>query len=33
VFDFISRTTPTGGSDQSFLAQVLSGVTGFGAPK
>ena len=24
VFDFISRTTPTGGSDQNFLAQVLS---------
>ena len=30
VFDFISRTTPTGGSDQGFLAQVLSGVIGFG---
>ena len=30
VFDFISRTTPTGGADQSFLAQVLSGVVGFG---
>ncbi|KGF71199.1 membrane protein [Hoeflea sp. BAL378] len=25
VFDMISRTTPTGGLDQSFLAQVLSG--------
>ena len=33
VFDFISRTTPTGGADQSFLQQVLSGVVGFGAPK
>lgn len=25
VFDLISRTTPTGGLDKSFLAQVLSG--------
>jgi len=25
VFDMISRTTPTGGVDKSFLAQVLSG--------
>ncbi len=33
VFDFISRTTPTGGSDQSFLQQVLSGVVGFGVPR
>ena len=33
VFDFISRTTPTGGADQSFLQQVLSGVIGFGAPR
>lgn len=24
VFDFISRTTPTGGRDQSFLGQILS---------
>ena len=31
VFDFISRTTPTGGADQSFLQQVLSGVIGRGA--
>jgi outer membrane protein assembly factor BamE (lipoprotein component of BamABCDE complex) len=30
VFDFISRTTPTGGADQSFLQQVLAGVVGFG---
>lgn len=33
VFDFVSRTTPTGGADQSFLQQVLSGVIGFGVPK
>lgn len=26
VFDMITRTTPTGGLDRSFLAQVLSGV-------
>lgn len=25
VFDFISRTTPTGGKDQNFLAQIISG--------
>ena len=25
VFDFITRTTPTGGKDLSFLAQILSG--------
>ena len=30
VFDFISRTTPTGGSDQNFVQQVLSGVVGIG---
>jgi len=30
VFDFVSRTTPTGGSDQNFIQQVLSGVVGFG---
>lgn len=28
IFDFISRTTPTGGRDQSFLAQILSGTIG-----
>lgn len=28
VFDFITRTTPTGGRDQTFLAQVLSGSIG-----
>jgi outer membrane protein assembly factor BamE (lipoprotein component of BamABCDE complex) len=27
VFDFISRTTPTGGSDQTFLGQLLQGST------
>lgn len=28
VFDFISRTTPTGGKDQNFLGQLLSGFGG-----
>jgi outer membrane protein assembly factor BamE (lipoprotein component of BamABCDE complex) len=28
VFDFISRTTPTGGADSSFLSQVFAGVLG-----
>ncbi|MCO5159538.1 MAG: outer membrane protein assembly factor BamE [Mesorhizobium sp.] len=33
VFDFISRTTPTGGKDQNFLGQILSGFGGKkGAP-
>lgn len=32
VFDFISRTTPTGGKDQSFIQQLLSGVAG-GSPQ
>ena len=27
VFDMISRTTPTGGVDKSFLAQVISGAS------
>ena len=31
VFDFISRTTPTGGKDQSFLGQLLSGGGATGA--
>ncbi len=26
VFDFISRTTPTGGKDLTFLSQLISGV-------
>jgi outer membrane protein assembly factor BamE (lipoprotein component of BamABCDE complex) len=30
VFDFITKTTPTRGRDESFLAQVLGGVVGFG---
>jgi len=25
VFDFISRTTPTGGKDQNFIAQLITG--------
>jgi outer membrane protein assembly factor BamE (lipoprotein component of BamABCDE complex) len=25
VFDFISRTTPTGGKDQNFLSQLITG--------
>jgi outer membrane protein assembly factor BamE (lipoprotein component of BamABCDE complex) len=32
VFDFVSRTTPTGGKDQGFIGQLLSGVgSGAGA--
>ncbi|MGD9916316.1 MAG: outer membrane protein assembly factor BamE [Rhizobiaceae bacterium] len=31
VFDFISRTTPTGGKDQTFIGQVLSGLSSGGA--
>jgi len=31
VFDFISRTTPTGGKDQSFIGQLLSGAGAGGA--
>ncbi len=31
VFDTISRTTPTGGRDLTFLQQLLSGGTGGGA--
>lgn len=30
IFDFISRTTPTGGKDQNFLMQLISGVGNFG---
>ena len=25
VFDFVSRTTPTGGKDETFIGQMLSG--------
>jgi len=32
VFDFVSRTTPTGGRDESFIQQVFSGVIGIGNP-
>lgn len=31
VFDFISRTTPTGGKDNSFIGQLLSGAGKGGA--
>ena len=31
LFDFISRTTPTGGRDQSFISGMISGVVS-GAP-
>ncbi len=27
VFDFVSRTTPTGGKDQTFIGQLLAGGT------
>ncbi len=30
VFDFISRTTPTGGRDDSFIGQILRSTTGGG---
>ncbi len=29
VFDFISRTTPTGGEDVSFIGQIFKGQTSF----
>lgn len=28
VFDFVSRTTPTGGKDQTFIGQLLAGAGG-----
>ncbi|MEO3387627.1 outer membrane protein assembly factor BamE [Mesorhizobium sp. CAU 1741] len=28
VFDFISRTTPTGGAEESFIGQLITGVAG-----
>jgi outer membrane protein assembly factor BamE (lipoprotein component of BamABCDE complex) len=31
VFDFISRTTPTAGRDQSFIQQMIAGVAGGGS--
>jgi outer membrane protein assembly factor BamE (lipoprotein component of BamABCDE complex) len=30
VFDFIARATPTGGRDENFVQQILSGVVGIG---
>lgn len=30
LFDFISRTTPTGGKDRTFLGQIMSGGAGPG---
>ena len=32
VFDFISRTTPTGGKETSFLGGLISGLAGGAAP-
>lgn len=32
VFDFISKTTPTGGKDNNFIGQLLSGLSGGQAP-
>jgi outer membrane protein assembly factor BamE (lipoprotein component of BamABCDE complex) len=29
VFDFISRTTPSGGQETSFLGQILRGTNSF----
>lgn len=30
VFDFVSRTTPTGGRDETFIQQIFAGVVGLG---
>lgn len=32
LFDFVTRTTPTGGRDQTFLAQILTGSLGGPSP-
>ncbi len=32
VFDFVTKTTPTSGTDESFLQSVLSGALGVGNP-
>ena len=32
VFDFISRTTPTGGKDQNFLSQIINGASKLAPP-
>jgi len=31
VFDFVSRTTPTGGKDQNFIGQIMAGAAGIPA--
>lgn len=33
LFDFISRTTPTGGKETSFLGGLISGIAGGGVPQ
>ena len=32
VFDFITRTTPTGGKEQTFIGQILAGASKGGPP-
>ena len=32
LFDFVSRTTPTGGKETSFLGGLITGLAGGGAP-
>lgn len=32
VFDFIARTTPTGGADESFIGHILKSTTGSAPP-
>ncbi|MCT7375848.1 outer membrane protein assembly factor BamE [Chelativorans salis] len=32
LFDFVTRTTPTGGKDQNFLTQMIAGVARGGPP-
>ncbi|WP_371812986.1 outer membrane protein assembly factor BamE [Kaistia sp. 32K] len=31
IFDYVTQTTPTGGKDQGFLEQVLTGTVGMGS--
>lgn len=33
LFDFVSRTTPTGGKENSFIGQMITGIAGGGAPQ
>ena len=33
VFDFVTRTTPTGGREQTFLNQILTGTLGGPSPE